>query len=520
MREAAPSGDRPSATENFASGFKRCPECSQRYPADFRVCPRDATTLESAPEDEDPLLGTVLGESYELVRVIGEGGMGRVYEARHLRLGGKKFAIKMLHADLARQNEVVGRFLREAEATSVLSHPNVVGVVDVNRAPDGRPYIVAEMLEGTSLADYFERMQKLPVLEAVNIARQLCAALGAAHERDIVHRDIKPENVFLVEQGGRRVVKVLDFGISRLGEGAASLTKTGIVMGTPAYMPPEQARGARVDHRADIYAVGAILYEAVTGKPPFEGTDLMATLAQVLAEEPVRPCTLNAALPPELEMTIQRAMAKNPDERHATTLELDAELAVFEGARQSVPGGAKAEQSTPFETARISLVDFDSTTGTRRARTPSGAAQRARSNIVLLSSVAAAWALGGLLDAATSGIRWARAASSLSATEMVLTFFGSLALLLAPSIAWIRYVRERVWPSTPRAVETVVALRGILVATFVTYAVGSLGVRVVESVFHDDPRAVDWPGWAVFLFSVANLAGAITWAISRNQNER
>lgn len=522
VREAAPSGDRASAAGNFVSGFKRCPACSQRYPSDFRVCPRDATTLESAPEDEDPLLGTVLGDSYELMRVIGEGGMGRVYEARHQRLSSKKFAIKILHADLARQSEVVSRFLREAEATSVLSHPNVVGVVDVNRSPDGLPYIVAELLEGTSLADYFERMQKLSVPEAVNIARQLCAALGAAHERDIVHRDIKPENVFLVEQGGRRTVKVLDFGISRLGEGAGSLTKTGIVMGTPAYMPPEQARGARVDHRADIYAVGAILYEAVTGKPPFEGTDMMATLAQVIAQEPVRPCTLNGALPPALEMTIQRAMAKNPEERHATTLELDAELAAFDDARArpSVPGSIATEPTTPFETARISLVDFDTSTGTRRARTPAGAAQRARSNIVLLSSFAATWALGGLLDAATSGIRWARAANSLSATEMVLTFLGSIALLLAPSIAWIRYVKERVWPSTPRAVETVVQLRGILVATFVTYAVGSLGVRVVESVFHDDPRAVDWPGWAVFLFAVANLAGAITWAISRQENQQ
>jgi serine/threonine-protein kinase len=517
---AVPSGERTSTAAGFAAGFKRCPVCSQRYPSDFRVCPRDATTLEVAPEDEDPLLGTVLGESYELVRAIGEGGMGRVYEARHQRLASKRFAVKVLHADLARQTDVVGRFLREAEATSVLSHINIVGVVDVNRLPDGRPYIVAELLEGTSLADYFERVQKLSLTEAVNIARQLCAALGAAHERDIVHRDIKPENVFLVGEAGRRTVKVLDFGISRVGEGAASLTKTGIVMGTPAYMPPEQARGARVDHRADIYAVGAILYEAVTGKPPFEGADMMATLAQVIAQEPVRPCTLNAAVPPALEMTIQRAMAKNPGERHNTTLELDAELATFEESLQKLAPVAADDATLPFETARISLVDFDSGLGTRRARPASGAADRARANIVLLSSVAAAWALGGLLDAATSGIRWARAASALSSTEMVLTFGGSLALLLAPSIAWIRYVRERVWPSTPRAVETVASLRGILVAVFVTYAVGSLGVRVVESVFHDDPRAVDWPGWAVFLFVVANLAGAITWAISRNEQQQ
>jgi serine/threonine protein kinase len=271
------------------------------------------------------------------------------------------------------------------------------------------------------------------------------------------------------------------------------------------------------------------LYEAVTGRPPFEGPDMMATLAQVMSQEPQRPCTLNGAIPPALEMTIQRAMAKNPGERHSTMIELDAELAAFEASlqsrsrvsRTSVPGtGGDDQQTLPFETARISLADFDSTTGTRRTRPASGAAQRSRGNLVLLSIVAAAWALGGLLDAATSGIRWARAASSLSSTELVLTLSGSIALLLAPSIAWTRHVRERVWPSTPRAVETVSQLRGILVATFVTYAVGSLGVRVVEAVFHDDPHAVDWPGWAVFLFVAANLAGATTWMLDRLHAER
>lgn len=517
-RTAERTGER--AAPGFASGFKHCPACSQRYPNDFRVCPRDATVLESAPEAEDPLLGTVLGDSYEVIRVIGEGGMGRVYEARHQRLVNKRFAIKVLHGDLARQHEVVSRFLREAQATSVLSHINVVAVVDVNRAPDGRPYLVAELLEGISLADYFERLRTLSVPEAVNIARQLCAALAAAHERGIVHRDIKPENVFLVDQSGRRTVKVLDFGISSVSDSAASLTKTGIVMGTPAYMPPEQARGTRVDHRADIYAVGAILYEAVTGKPPFEGLDMMATLAQVMSQEPPRPCTLNGAIPPALEMTIQRAMAKSPDERHNTMLELDEELAAFELSLRVAPLGFDEQQTSPFETARISIADFDSTTGARRSRAPSGGAHRARANIVLLSVVAAAWAIGGLLDAATSGIRWARAVTSLSSTELVLVLSGSFALLLAPSIAWVRHLRERVWPSTPRAVETVSQLRGVLVATFVTYAAGSLGVRVVEAVFHDDPHAVDWPGWAVFLLLAANLAGLTTWALDRMHEER
>jgi serine/threonine-protein kinase len=512
------SGERSASS--FVSAYKRCPSCSQRYPNDFRVCPRDATVLESAPEDEDPLLGSVLGDSYEVVRVIGEGGMGRVYEARHRRLSNKRFAIKVLHADLARQHEVVSRFLREAQATSVLSHVNVVAVVDVNRAPDGRPYLVAELLEGVSLADYFERLGALPVTEAVNIARQLCAALGAAHERDIVHRDIKPENVFLVESGGRRTVKVLDFGISRVGDGAtASLTKTGIVMGTPAYMPPEQARGAHVDHRADIYAVGAILYEAVTGKPPFGGPDMMATLAQVMSHEPQRPCTLNGAIPPGLEMAIQRAMAKDPSERHQTTQELDEELAQFEdmrGARTSRTSRISDElPTTPFQTARISVADFDGAPGRARVSRPVGTAHRARTNLVLLTVVAVVWALGGLLDAATSGIRWARPAAALSETEFVLIVMGSVALLLAPSIAWLRHLRERVWPSTLRAVDTLARMRGVMVATLVTYAVGSLGVRVVEAVFHDDPHAVNWPGWAVFLFLAANIAGFTTWVFDR-----
>jgi serine/threonine-protein kinase len=515
VRESSGTGDRSSAT-GYVSGFKRCPSCSQRYPSDFRVCPRDATELELPPEDEDPLLGTILGDSYEIVRVIGEGGMGRVYEAKHQRLT-RRYAVKVLHADLARQADIVSRFLREAEATSALSHMNIVEVVDVNRAPDGRPYIVAELLEGVMLADYFDKVKKLSVPDAVNICRQICAALAAAHERDIVHRDIKPENVFLLEHNGRRTVKVLDFGISRLGESANSLTKTGIVMGTPAYMPPEQARGARVDHRADIYAVGAILYEAVTGKPPFEGADLMATLAQVMSQEPARPCTLNAALPPALEMTIQRAMAKEPSERYRTMLELDAELASFDTGRASLPPGVIGDEmpTLPLEAVRMSLTDVDTTTGTQRIRQPSVAATRARSHILLLSVVAVAWTLGGLLDAATSGIRWARGVNSLSATELVLTVAGALALAIAPSIAWVRFVRHRIWPSTPRAVELVEHLRGVIVAALATYATGSLAVRVVEAVIHDDPSAVGWPGWAVLLFAAGNFAGIATWALER-----
>src|SRR5262249_19316857 len=158
-------------------------------------------------------------------------------EARHVRLSSKRLAIKVLHGDLIRQSHVVDRFLREAEATGALQHPNIVGALDVNELPDGRPYIVSELLEGDQLGAYLERRGKLPVHEAVSILRPICQALMAAHERGIVHRDIKPENLFLVGHGRARTTKVLDFGISRLttsnGSNAAKLTKTGTVMGTP-----------------------------------------------------------------------------------------------------------------------------------------------------------------------------------------------------------------------------------------------------------------------------------------------
>jgi serine/threonine protein kinase len=496
-----------SQTESLHA--KHCPVCAERYPSDFRVCPRDAATLEETlNQDEDPLIGAVFADSYEIVRAIGEGGMGRVYEARHKRLASKRFAIKVLHADMARQPDVVSRFLREAEATSVLSHANIVAVVDVNRAPDGRPYIVAELLEGEQLGDYLERVSKLSVPEAIRICRQICRALIVAHAHDIVHRDIKPENVFLVGNHPERTAKVLDFGISRHGEGSGNLTKTGMVMGTPAYMPPEQARGQRVDHRADIYAVGTILYEMVTGKRPFEGDDAMSTLASVLSDEPARPCTLDASLPPALEMVIQKAMAKNPAERFASMRELDDELAAFDDIAP-LPRPSLA----PTLTAAPKSLPYTVFGGVRGGdvRQP----QRARASILVLSLLGAVCALGGLVDAATSAIRWIHATSVLSSTEIVLALLGSLCLLIAPGLAWSRFLVERVWPSTPRAMGVRSRLKRVLVASLITYGVASLAIRVLEGVIRADASGVDWPGWAVLSFAAAVVAGAGIWLVDR-----
>ncbi len=274
-----------------------------RYPGEFKVCPRDATELEeiSGPAETDEMVGQTLASSYTIVRSIGEGGMGRVFEARHTRIPAKRFAVKMLHPEFTRQPEVLTRFQREAEAAATIDSPYVVDVYDVDRTADGRAFLVAEYLQGKEFANYLEEVGKMPVGAAVRVVRQVCKALTAAHAKGVVHRDMKPENVFLTGDPAQPIAKVIDFGISKLGDDApgTALTKTGMIMGTPSYMAPEQARGERVDHRADIYAVGAILYCALTGQRPFDSGDPTATLTAVLYPRPAssRPRSLEPSIP-------------------------------------------------------------------------------------------------------------------------------------------------------------------------------------------------------------------------------
>jgi serine/threonine protein kinase len=481
---------------------KQCPACGERYPTHFLVCPRDATRLlDSAQLDADPLIGTVLGETYEVMQLIGEGGMGSVYRARHTRLFSKHFAIKVLHGDLTRQPEVVGRFLREAEATSALHHPNIVDVLDVNQLPDGRPYIVAELLEGQQLGEYFERNGKLSVGEAVAICRPICHALIAAHEKDIVHRDIKPENLFLVGEGAQRTSKVLDFGISRVGDAAGSNTKTGMILGTPAYMPPEQARGQRVDHRADVYALGAILYEAVTGKAPFESDDPVSTLGAVLTQLPTAPRSFAPDLPPELEAVIAKAMAKSPDDRYASMREFDAALAEFDHTprsqeRQSMYPAWGAPTLPEPRDLRERLLRLYS----------SNAPQLAQQRLWLLSIAAASFVFAGLLALCTGALRLWHGGAPLTGAEILICTLGSLALTSVPGIAWANHVFWHVSLSTPRVIEITARCQRVLAASSCSYAAGMLLVRVLG------PSGSAWSGWDLLIFPFAlSMGGALAW---------
>ena len=517
---------------------KHCPVCGERYPADFRVCPRDATALATVLGDSDPLVGVVLADTYDVLGVIGEGATGRVYEAVHTRLRAKHYAIKVMYGDLTRQPAVVERFVREAEATSVLTHPNIVSALDIGQTDDGRPFIVSELLRGVQLGEYLARQGQLPVPEAVRIVRQACQALIAAHDQGIVHRDIKPGNLFLVGEPGAITVKVLDFGISLIGD--ASLTKTGMIMGTPAYMPPEQASGTRVDHRADIYALATVLYEALTGCKAFTGADPITTLAGVLTREPLRPRTLNDAIPPEIEAVIVKAMSKSPNNRYGSMRELDAALAIFDirsaglhNAAVSCAGplhvslgvdlGAELSALDLAEPEHPDDRDLAEPPPEERVSAPKRLLIKPLARIIGVASlddvraklVWLAWGTGvtallGLIDATTSAIRLSRGGAPLTGTEIVMSTLGSLALLVMPTWLFGHYVSSRIWASTPRVLETIRRMRRVLFAGLVTYAAGTLLIRVFSGVLANELSSLSSAGWGLLLVVVAAIAGLRT----------
>ena len=283
---------------------------------------------ETATEEADPRLGTVLQDRYRVVRKLGEGGMGAVYEGEHVLIK-KRVAIKFLHPQLALVPEVAARFRREAEAATSISHPNVIECTDMGRLEDGSEYMVLEFLEGTDVAGLMER-GIVPLGTLAHILVQACEALHAAHQKGIVHRDLKPDNLFLMRRGrDPNFVKVLDFGISKVA-GPGKLTRTGTVMGTPFYMSPEQAQGSKdVDHRSDIYALGCILYEGLTGDTPFDGDSLPMLILHICTQPHPPLASRRPDVPPEIGAIVDRCLAKDPAQRFGSMLQLAEALRPF-----------------------------------------------------------------------------------------------------------------------------------------------------------------------------------------------
>lgn len=461
---------------------KRCPQCDARYPKEFRVCPQDATPLEDAQE-QDPLIGAILADTYHVMRLIGEGGMGRVYEAQHTRLANRKLAIKLLHDEMAHQSEILTRFEREAEAASTIAHPNVVEVLDVNRLEDGRPYIVCEFLEGEEFGALLDRVGTLPVETAVRIVRQICRALMAAHDRGIVHRDVKPENVFLVGDPRAPRVKVIDFGISKQSDGSSKLTRTGMIMGTPAYMAPEQARGEHVDHRADIYAVGGILYRAVTGQKPYDGEDGAQVLTLVLTEEPKRPRTVTSTVPEGLELVIQRAMARLPDDRYATMAELEAELAELDPGSGSVDGSLPSIAPPCLPTDGSAQPNRPRAAKTQHAMRAQREIRSARPVLVLSTLVGYVWLVAAISTAAADALRWTRGLQGrITDSEAILVLLVAVIATITPVGLWVRHLERRVWRNTVTSVAFARRARASLAFALSTYGVLALAMNLMESL--------------------------------------
>jgi serine/threonine-protein kinase len=275
----------------------------------------------------DPLVGTTIDGRYVVDKRLGEGGMGVVYLARH-RVIDRKVALKVLRAEFARDQEIVDRFLQEAKTASSIGNPHIVDIHDFGVLEDGSTYFAMEFLDGQPLMDVIVR-EKIPLDRLLSIGIQICDGLGAAHERGIVHRDLKPDNVYLLRRKDADFVKVLDFGIAKVEHAAGpKLTRAGAVFGTPHYMSPEQAAGTPIDHRADIYALGVILYEMATGQLPFDSDNAMTILSQHMykAPMPLRSLVNGADRPAGLEAIVQKCLLKRPEHRYATMSELAEDL--------------------------------------------------------------------------------------------------------------------------------------------------------------------------------------------------
>lgn len=327
----------------------------------------------SHDDEHDPLLGTVFADRYLVNSRLGKGGMAVVYKATDRNLG-RDVAIKVLRKDVAADPVAAKRLVREARAAASLHHPNIITMHDVGER-DGTVYVVMEVLTGQPLADVLENEGAIGVERAMGICEQLCSALATAHSQGIVHRDIKPENLFLIDQGIGDFVKVLDFSIAKLPTEmvTAALTRAGSVFGTPHYMAPEQVEGKSVGPQADLYAVGAVLYELITGDPPFDGPSVIDILLKHVKSPPPTLAARGIKAHPGLDPLIARLLAKKPGDRPASASLVRDELAkMLNDLRHEPESSGQAEVISPSAVHQI--PDFDALGGATSADARSPAA--------------------------------------------------------------------------------------------------------------------------------------------------
>jgi serine/threonine-protein kinase len=324
---------------------KLCPVCGTEYADEVKFCPSDGQTLRSSAPASN-LVGQVVADRYHIVKKLGEGGMGQVYLGEHVKMG-RRSAIKVMNPSMVHDPDAVARFNREAANASRITHPNVCAIYDFGETPDGLIYLAMEFIEGEPLTDVLQRVGALPVARAAQIFAQVADALQAAHDLGIVHRDLKPDNI-MVSRGrdGADVVKVVDFGIAKAvggDEAGQKVTKTGLVVGTPEFMSPEQLAGDKVDGRSDLYALALVFFQMLTGRLPFEAETVQETMIKRLTDEPATLAATRADLsfPPGLQAVLDTALARSPADRYQTVLKFADDVKTIAGTsrtqRASVP---------------------------------------------------------------------------------------------------------------------------------------------------------------------------------------
>src|SRR5690348_5364416 len=326
--------------------LKVCPQCSREYETTARFCPADGTALR--PKDSDSLVGRVLADRYHILKRIGEGGMGRVYLGEHVKMN-RQCAIKVMSPALVNDSESASRFAREASSAARIIHPNVAAVFDYGES-EGLIYLVMEYVDGQPLSRILAREAPLSVERALDLARQIADGLGAAHELGIVHRDLKPDNILVTRtRTGREVPKVVDFGIAKAVQDTTgeSLTRTGLVIGTPEFMSPEQLLGDPVDARSDLYALGCILHLMLTATPPFAASTREQMIKRRLSEEPPHVQQLDPGLPDSVDRIVERLLARSPGDRYGSAAEVRDALAGTHVRRAHVDTGPRGTLDTP-----------------------------------------------------------------------------------------------------------------------------------------------------------------------------
>jgi serine/threonine-protein kinase len=399
-----------------------CGTCGTRFTEPVAFCPHDGSPTAEVSDDapqppKDPLLGRVIDGRYRVDKAVGEGGMGVVYLISHVVLG-KRMALKVLRGDMAKDADVVQRFMQEAQSATSIGHPNIIDISDFGRLPDGAVYFVMEYLDGESLTHMIERGGSIPMATAIHVVRQIASALEAAHARGIVHRDLKPDNIYLVKQGGDdRFVKVLDFGIAKVGGANSKLTRTGMIFGTPHYMSPEQAAGQSVDQRTDIYALGVIMYEMFAGRKPFDGDTFMGILSKHMFEQPLPPSQVKGAGLGAIEDLILRALAKKQEERYQSMSELVRDLdtiasggVVQIGGRGVAPPGNLADALEPPSRTEMRLAGS--------IPTPEPSAPRSRAPLMIAAFVVLL-GIGGVVGGAAYVLAGGTPRASATSTETV-----------------------------------------------------------------------------------------------------